>query len=335
VLCEFAVLLFLSGVPNSANAFYEAENSEFKLETTGLLRGFGIGLQNPDNSVFYQIHNAVGAGMFVRGMLAASWQDVLSLEIHAEHSYFSSVLQSGGSRFPPQPGVERSDIFTWSNLNRQAVLQFDWFNLQYKGKGMTFKLGRQPLNLAATFFFTPNDFFSPFAAQTFFRNYKSGVDAARLDVQLSEFSQLSLISVLGYRLDNRTDSGWSVTPALDRTSYLARFSAVVDTFEWALLAGRVRKNPLVGVDFQGELFDWLGIRGEGHVAFPQQSAQKIDVEFALSLEHRFENTLTLRLEQFYHGSGTDDAAQYSAKLLERTAQQSSPYLAQNFIPHSE
>jgi hypothetical protein len=321
-----SILLLLSLLPCPALAFYQWEEGDYKLEATGLLRGFGMGLQNPDNAVFYDKHNLASAGAFARLMLASSWDNAVSLEIHAEQSFIPTILQTGGSRFPVNPGVERSDALAWSNLNQQALLQFDRFNLQYISKTLTFKFGRQPLNLASTFFFTPNDFFSPFAAQTFFRNYKSGVDAARLDVQLGEFSQLSLISVLGYSPKADTDNGWSQKPDLARTSYLARVSTVVDNFEWAILGGKVRKNEVIGLDFQGEAFEWLGIRGEGHLNFSQQPHTKNSLEFALSFEHRWENTFTLRLEQFYHGAGANSVDDYTNQLLART-DNTSPYLA--------
>jgi hypothetical protein len=35
------------------------------------------------------------------------------------------------------------------------------------------------------------------------------------------------------------------------------------------------------------------------------------VEFALGLEHRWENSFTLRIEQFYHGSGASDSGSYN------------------------
>lgn len=326
VIKQTSLWLLLSLLPCPALAFYEWEQDEHKLAATGLIRGFGMALQNPDNPVLYQKRNIVAGGDFARLMLNANWNKTLTLEIHAEQSYLPLSLQTGSSRFSRSSAVERIDALAWTTDKQQMQFQFDRFNLQYKGKNLTLKLGRQPLNLAASFFFTPNDFFSPFAAQAFYRTYKSGVDAARLDVQLGEFSQLSLISVLGYSPDANSDSGWSHKPNLDRTSYLGRISTVIDDFEWAILGGRVRKNDLIGVDFQGEVFEWLGIRGEGHYNFSQASALTQNLEFALSLEHRWENTFTLRLEQFYHGAGANSTANYLNKLF-TAATATSPYLA--------
>ena len=81
----------------------------------------------------------------------------------------------------------------------------------------------------------------------------------------------------------------------------------------------------MGVDFQGELFDWLGVRGEGHINFPDLAGQRRFVEFALGLEHRWESSFTLRIEQFYHGSGASDSGSYN--LLNTTQ---SFYLARHY-----
>ncbi|NOQ34661.1 MAG: hypothetical protein GQ569_02040, partial [Methylococcaceae bacterium] len=149
------------------------------------------------------------------------------------------------------------------------------------------------------------------------------VDAARLDIQFGELSQLSIISVLSYKPQAEQHNGWSKEPDFGNTSFLARASTVINDFEWAVLGGKVKKKSLVGIDFQGELFEWLGVRAEGHYAFPDDARQSSYLEFALSLEHRFENTLTVRVEQFYHGSGADKISNYVSTLN----QSNSPYLA--------
>ena len=146
------------------------------------------------------------------------------------------------------------------------------------------KLGRQPINLASTFYFTLNDFFAPFSAQTFFRQYKSGVDAARLDWQWTEFSQLSLMTVVSYKRE-ASNTGWSTSPDWSETSYLVRASTLFDVFEWVGIVGKINGDDIVGLDFQSEVFNGLGVRGEGHICFPDEQEEPIDVKFSLGLEH--------------------------------------------------
>ena len=303
--------LFLAGMPQVSHAFFERHGDEGSLELRGLLRGFGITLQNPDNSFFYNDRNISDLAGVGRLMLDADMGGRISFEMHTTQSYIPGTLQTAGSRFATQLGVERSDIMDWSFANRQAHVLLDRLNMQYVSDRLNIRLGRQPVNMASTFYFTPNDFFAPFAAQAFFRAYKPGVDAIRADIQWGALSQLSLIGVLGYEQNTLNDSGWSNRPVYARTSYLIRASTVSGDFEWAGTGGVVRKDQILGGDFQGELFEWLGVRGEGHVTFPDNPQQSSFTEFSLGLEHRWESSLTLRMEQFYHGSGANSENNYN------------------------
>jgi hypothetical protein len=305
------VTLILVVFPQPAHAFISWQNDDQTMELRGLLRGSGLALRNPDNQVYYNTRSVSGLAGSGRLMIDAGFDEQFSFELHAVQNYIPMELQTGGSNLAVLRDIERSDLLDWSFNGRRAHLLIDRLNFQYDSGKLNLKIGRQPLNLASTFYFTPNDFFAPFAAQTFFRAYKPGVDAVRADIQLAELSQLSLISVLGYRLDAASDNGWSNRIDAARNSYIARASSVWGDFELALLVGSVRKDRIVGVDFQGELFDWLGVRGEGHVNFPDQAGQGQRAELALGLEHRWENSFTLRIEQFYHGSGASDSGSYN------------------------
>ncbi|MDX8410773.1 MAG: hypothetical protein R8K46_02720 [Mariprofundaceae bacterium] len=320
--------LLLVGMPQLSHAFYTWQGDEASMEIRGLIRGFGIALQNPDDPFFFTDRNVSGLAGVGRLILDAETGGRFSFEEHAVVSYIPGSLQSAGSRFATQLGVERSDALDWRFDGRQAHVFFDRLNMQYASGRLNIKAGRQPINLAATFYFTPNDFFAPFAAQAFFRAYKPGVDAIRIDTQWGELSQLSLFAVLGYEQHTLSDSGWSSRPDDTRASYLARGSFVLGDFEWAVLGGVVRKGQIVGGDFQGELFEWLGVRGEGHVTFPDSPLQSSFTEFSVGLEHRWESSLTLRMEQFYHGGGAASVNEYSAALLSISTQ--ATYLARHY-----
>jgi len=319
---------FLAGMPQVSHAFLEWRDNGNSLELRGLLRGSGITLQNPDNLYYYNDRRISDLAAIGRLLANAGMGENLSLELHATQSYIPVSLQTAGSRFATGLDIERSDVLDWGFDNRQAHFLLDRVNIQYASEQITLKLGRQPINLARTFYFTPNDFFAPFAAQAFFRSYKPGVDAVRAEVQLGNLSQLSLIGVSGYQLNAASDSGWRNRPDYARASYLARASTVFGDFEWGLLGGVVRKDKILGGDFQGELFDWLGVRGEGHAAFPAGNQQSDVAEFSLGLEHRWESSLTLRVEQFYHGSGAGSQSGYATTFSLGSAQVS--YLARHY-----
>jgi len=320
-----SLLLSLTFGADSAYAFYDWQNESSSLEMRGMLQASALTLNNPNAPLYYSKRHVAGATASGRLMLDATAGESLSFEIHLEQSYVPTDLQTGGSTLATIRDVERTSLLDWSFDNRRAHLRMDRLNVQYQSGKLNLKIGRQPISLASTYYFTPNDFFAPFAAQTFFRSYKPGVDAARADIRLGELSQLSLISVLGYTSDPITDNGWSDAHQASRSSHLVRASSVFGDFELALLGGLVRKDRVLGLDFQGELFEWLGVRGEGHVKWPDAAGQRRSTELSLGLEHRWESSLTARLEQFYHGSGATKASAYNPASLNNTL-----YLARHY-----
>jgi len=325
MLMRYLLLLVLQCLPIVSQAFYQWQQNDASLELRGFARGIGVAVNNPNDEILFSEDEFVTGGINGRLMIDAQLSD-LSFEMHVVQSVIDKQLRTGGSRFLDRQDVERSDAIHWRYADDHADLLIDRLNMQYSTDSLNFKLGRQPINLASTFYFTPNDFFAPFAAQTFFRTYKPGVDAARLDWQWGEFSQLSLITVLNYQTDQQNSTGWSDSPDWGETSYLARASMLFDTFEWAALLGNVNGDEIVGLDFQGEIFEWLGIRGEGHIRFSDEANKDNDVKFSISFEHRFENTLTLRVEQFYQRSGSRNEQEYNTQLLETN----NLYLAKNY-----
>jgi hypothetical protein len=200
--------------------------------------------------------------------------------------------------------VERSSALTWEQHDSpasRAALAADVLTLQYRGRSLDLSLGRQPISLATTFYFAPNDLFAPFAAQSFFRTYRPGVDGLRGEFRLAPLSQLTMLAVLAYAPDPDSASGWSREPEWSRTAFLARYQREWRGFGCSLLGGTVNDRTLVGAGLQGELFDWLGVRGEGHYAVAESAGAGEGGRFALGIEHRYADNFDWRLEYFYNG----------------------------------
>ena len=323
------VMFLLATLPVPATAFYEFQAEEGSLDLRGLIRGFCTAYENPENNRFYEDKREAGAAGIVRLLTQARAGRNLGFEFNAYQTYIptSLVSRQAGSGAPLD--VERSAALEWSfSEDKYIHLAIDRLNIRLSHNRLDLILGRQPVNLATTFYFTPNDFFATFAAQSFYRVYKPGVDAVRAEWRLGDLSQLSLISVLGYKRDSDSSTGWSDGPEGDRASHVGRVSAVFRDFEWALLGGIVREATIIGGSLQGELFQWLGVRAEGHLADPDDSKQDSYAELSLGVEHHYENSLDLRLEQFYHGSGAGDISGYSATPTATQAR--SVYLGRNY-----
>ncbi len=324
----FSVTLLLSTLSIPALAFYEWQSDDGSFDLRALVRGFGIVYENPENQFFYEDKSDAGAAAIARLIMHARAGQHLGLEVNAYQTYIPASMASLQNSLGTTLDVERSNALEWSFSDDDYVhLAIDQLNIGWSYNRLYLIAGRQPINLATTFYFTPNDFFAPFSAQVFYRVYKPGVDAVRAEVRLGNLSQLSLISVLGYKPDPDSDTGWSNEPVSHRTSYIGRISTTFRDFEWALLGGVVREADVIGGSLQGELFQWLGVRAEGHVADPDDSQR--NSELSLGIEHRWENSLNLRLEQFYHGKGAGSVSDY---VITPTATQGeSIYLGRNYI----
>lgn len=310
-----------------AQGFYIQDYQDTTIELRGFARGLVIANDYPNDPLLFTEEHAINGGVFGRLMLDAR-QSAFSIEVHAVQSILDKDLRASSNKSIAASSVERSDALDWRYANQRADFFIDRLNMQYAGDRLTVKVGRQPINLAASFYFTPNDFFAPFAAQTFFRTYKPGVDAARLDWQFNDDSQLSLITVLDYNPDFTQATGWQNTPDWGDTTFLARASTLVDTFQMAGIIATLDDDDIIGFDFQGELFSYFGFRGEGHLRFPDETYLKRDAKLALAVDHRWASSFTLRLEHFYQRSGARDEKDY--QLSDILLNRGQLYLARNY-----
>lgn len=298
-------------------AFYEWKGDAGRIDLRGFLQTLGTFTVNPEDKTFYPHETDAGGAAVGRLLLFAGMGDHVGLELNGYQGYTTTTGTLSVPRDSPSLQPERSAVLEWRQINesdREARLGLDRLSLRLSFQRIDLTVGRQPVNLATVFYFTPNDFFAPFAPQTFFRVYKPGVDAARAEVRLGELSQLSVIDVLGYDPDPSTGNGWSRKPSPDRSSILARVSASRLGFEWALLGGRVYDRSLIGGSLQGELAGWLGLRAEGQYAAPGPGGLDRFVKAAVDFEHRFDNSLTVRLEPYYNNRGYGKGSDLNASI---------------------
>ncbi|MFK5894439.1 MAG: hypothetical protein QM504_14560, partial [Pseudomonadota bacterium] len=209
------------------SAFYQYQSEKAYAEANALIRGFASAYQYPDDSHLYADNSSSGVAGIARLIVDGGLGEFWGFEFNAYQSYIPRELLTAQGNTGLPLSVERSAALEHNFSNSHyAHLAIDRLTLRYSNQDVDLTIGRQAINLATTFYFTPNDFFAPFAAQSFFRVYKSGVDALRAEISLGEFSQVSLLSVLGYKTDINSATGWSDKPDSTRTSYLMRWSNV-------------------------------------------------------------------------------------------------------------
>lgn len=317
-----AVCMALAAVvalaPSRTDAFAQWRGGEGYAEARGSLRVVGYASEYPDAPLLYPDRRKpdfVTVGRLIALGRAASW---LRFDFNVYHLTDSDTAGLAASDLSVG-GVERSPaletVYTGQNAaeGRMAV---DRLNVTLSAGRFDLTLGRQAVNMATCFYFTPNDFFGPFAAQDFYRVYKAGIDAARLETRLGPLSQMTLLAVAGYEPDAGASNGFSQGVSTERSSLIARVSTVVHNMELAALGGRAGKTSIAGASLQGEIGQWLGVRAEGHYANPETGEDYM--ELSVEAEHRWPSSLTLRAAWFHHGAGAARPAEYLAALSERT-----------------
>jgi len=318
VIAATAVIVFAT--PANLFAFYEWNDDYYSSELQGVIRTVWVAAINPEGSDIYSTASDGSAGFIGRLILNAQAGDHFAIELNAynllNHSTFEfsgllDTLSLGDTE--RNPALET--VYTGEGRT-EGRLVLDRALVEVSYDRLDLIAGRQPINLSTCFYFTPNDFFAPFTAQTFYRLYKSGVDAIRLETRLGALTQLTIVGVVGYEQDKSTSNGYSVAVSEQRSSAIARLTTSAGGLEWAIMGGDVRQATILGGSIQGDIFGgWLGVRAEGHYS-SSDSGYKTVTEAAMELEHRFENSLTLRLSQFYHGSGSDNPDDYSGAITD-------------------
>lgn len=239
----------------------------------------------------------------------------VSAEFHAQESWTAGSFPSVGGAFP-KGSVERSSAL--AALQRDdggtlAVLDVDRLSLRMDFNRVDVTIGRQPVNLSALYYFTPNDIFAPFSASAFYRVYKPGVDCARVEVRVSELSQFTFVHALGYKPDADSATGWSSGADDGRSSSIARFSAMLRGVEVTFLGGSRAGDEIMGGALQGEIAGKIGVRAEGNHVNPKDA----DPYWTLAMEadRRFENSLNLRAAYLKNGKGSDTVSGYDFSAM--------------------
>lgn len=290
----------------TGTTFHVAEAADTSVSLRGVVSaGAGYAKYPEDNFIYDMNDNLLWStdlrllGEFTPGQFFKASVNIL------QNISSTQVASIPGTRGRQQE-VERSSFFFLDEHetdNTRASLTLDQGSFSLGNVSNELTIGRQPVNMSVTFYFTPNDFFAPFAPQTFYREFKPGVDAVRYERRLADLTQLTLITVLGYFPDRSSDNGWSRAPDWQRTSILGRLTHIIGRYELGLLGGMLSDYSVAGASLQGDLFDWLGIRGECNYKDTWKDNLTDGLQISIGLEHRFSNSLIARIEQMHNGLG--------------------------------
>ncbi len=304
------LLLLLLAAPLTVNAFYNWESSENWLELRGMAR---LGVVKTDTPGLPPLHPesnktvvAEAARLITQGGIGESW----GYEMNLFQTYPLSDTVN-------LPGIERASPLSWSSGD--TWVSVDSLYLEYHTPVVNIKIGRQPINLATTYFFTPNDFFAPFGATETYRVYKAGVDGIRADYSWDELSQVSYIGIAGYEEPLVPSDGWGSYDS-GRSTSIIRISTPTALTEWTLMAGRVSGDNIIAGAFQSELFETIGFRGEAN---RREYTGGWENQLVIGADYRWESEIHLQGEIFYNGPGATSVSTYSPD--------SGTYLARRYL----
>ncbi|MFQ5441151.1 MAG: hypothetical protein ACE5EB_00325 [Thermodesulfobacteriota bacterium] len=321
--------------PQEAPAFYEFTSAENSYELKGTVRAIGGINFNPDNRDFYDRELSASGGLVARILLDVRAGESAAFEFNAyEFIYYSGIGAAGSTDFlgVTPGGANRSSALSWvsgRSARTHGIFAVDRLNIRLNLDPVDITLGRQAINLSTALYFTPNDFFAPFSAQSFFRIYKPGVDALRAAAGLGPLSEVSLIGVLGYDPSRGSSNGWSSEPSLKDTSLLLRLTTTAGNLGWGIITGTVTDKRILGGSLQGEVLKGVDLRAEGHYAVPEDNSLDAFTELTIGIAHNFPNDFDVKGEFFYHGAGIGDRDNYGSALF--SAASTLPYLARRYL----
>ncbi len=128
----------------------------------------------------------------------ARWGEAVRVELNAYQRSATrpnSLLSPGDADEPHR--YERLEREFSEADDFRAVVGLDQASIKLSSGPVELAVGRQPIGLANNLIFTPNDLFYPFAATAVDREFRPGVDAARLGLKTGDLSGVSLIAVMG------------------------------------------------------------------------------------------------------------------------------------------
>ncbi|MFH1679235.1 MAG: hypothetical protein ABIH26_01175 [Candidatus Eisenbacteria bacterium] len=179
-------------------------------------------------------------------------------------------------------------------------------------------VGRQAITFGKAYFWNPLDVFAPFDPRRFDRDYKRGVDAARIDVPFGSFSGVTVVGVAGDRVRSGEAEGeekaWSASghgSALVGHVYTTRSG-----FDLAVQAGKVYGGRQAGGAIAGEIGP-IEVRAEGAYLRASGDPDPLPAPltgavienhgtFVLGLGRYYASTLRLEAEVLYNGLGDPD-----------------------------
>ena len=213
--------------------------------------------------------------------------------------FTATGTESGGDWLPLDGEIESGERMLWRHRVDRLNVRVDL------GASVDLVVGRQPVSWATTLFLTPADPFSPFDPADPFREYRAGVDAARLRVYRGAFTQFEAVA--------RIAAGESVT-------VLGRVSSNVRGWDLGAWGGVVHDTPGAAAFLSGSVGLWA-LRAEAAV---RELGSGVALRGAVGMDRTFAvagRDLYLVVEVQRDGFGAASPAELLVAAARRAARQ--------------
>ena len=168
------------------------QRSEFSGSYLNLWTRVGNSLLSPASGSGFHRFRVMWAGDAGPAALDLAYEHTLSLRepgaLGAQFFTAAAGTASGGDWLDLGGDIKAVDGVRWRHRFDRLSVRFDL------GENTDLVIGRQPVSWATTLFLTPSDPFSPFDPADPFREYRVGVDAARLRYYRGAFTQFELVA---------------------------------------------------------------------------------------------------------------------------------------------
>jgi hypothetical protein len=355
------IIIFLISIiyPSISYAEDLYENDNWTISVDGNLKGYGMGMHTNLPYLYVVAPSSLGgmewssrSGLMGIGEARLKFEgaykeDRFKFKIHFKSStslanqpnIFGGMGFSGMSEpvrlFPLQYTQSDDPKSTWKN-------EIDRLMFKLRLWKFDFIIGRQPIGLGVGFIWQPADLLGTFSPLEIDKEYKAGVDAIRINLATSKFSELSLFAVFaGPPCSHRpfpslTDPLAWVTPDskpctpgevrfdTNYSSFAIRFRTTIKKWDVGVLGGMIRGDAVGGLFTSGTAGRWK-IRSEVTYTHnlldelidePLYSYKKDFVRGILGFNYSFKTKQPFSIigEFYYNGFGSTDSDDYE-KIL--------------------
>lgn len=239
VLVLVALAVLTIGAASAAAQDAEAESPSLTVRTS--IKATGLLSRSPDAPAFSPERTA-GESMLrlrVEPEIRASGNTTFSLA-YEQRLYYASAPSLGIGVIgilPSEPATPfRLEPLVWRVTESTRGTwrhEIDRANVQVHLRRADLTLGRQAIGWGRGVMFTSIDLFAPFSPLEVDREWRSGVDAARADIKLTDRSSIDLVGAFG--------------DTLDRSAFAARARGYAGTVDVEVAGGRRGQDLFAGV----------------------------------------------------------------------------------------